>query len=405
MSFIKYFDGFNESTKYLVDNVKVNNHLHTPSSFSAFSQLEEALEQAVDEKVQVVGVNDFFTFDAYEKWCEGSFKRNLFPLFNVEFIGLNAEDQKNGLKINDPGNPGRTYFSGKGLAYPLTISAATQAKINDLVDKANQQVSEMTDKVNAYLKSKGYSSTLDFSIIKKSLAENQVRERHLAKAVRLMAEAQFTENSVLSSFYKDVLGKEFPFEQLKDEAIVENEIRGALLKAGKPAFVPEDPSGFLDMSTIRSIILEAGGIPTYPFLADAVPGYTDFERVKKDTARVLKDRGVWSVEFIPTRNNINELREFSEFFQKEGFVVSFGTEHNSPGKQPVEVFAQGGEKLDKVLMDINYEGACITAAHQYLYTKYGVGVLDANGDFRKENRSDFVTLGNALIKYITQRSN
>ena len=29
-------------------------------------------------------------------------KRRLYPLFNVEFISLNAEDQAAGLRVNDP---------------------------------------------------------------------------------------------------------------------------------------------------------------------------------------------------------------------------------------------------------------------------------------------------------------
>lgn len=402
MNFIEHFIDFNETSEYPFDALKVNNHLHTPYSFSAFSKIEEALDQAVEEKIPIVGVNDFFTFDAYSEWNEGAFNRKLFPLFNVEFIGLNTEDQKNGLKVNDPGNPGRTYFSGKGLAFPQTASKETQDLIDSLIEKANAQVSEMTDKVNDHFKACGYSSTLDFDVIKRELAEKQVRERHLAKAIRLMAEAQFLDKEQLITFYKDVLGKEIALHNVTNEAIVENEIRGALLKAGKPAFVAEDPTGFLPMEKIRSIILEAGGIPTYPFLADAVPGYTDFERDMAVTARTLKDRGVWSVEFIPTRNDINELKAFAKFYQEQGFVVSFGTEHNSPGKQPVEVFAKGGVSLDNELLEINYEGTCIIAAHQYLYSKYGVGVLDKNGDFLNENRNKFVQLGNALIKYTTQ---
>lgn len=59
---------------------------------------------------------------------------------------------------------------------------------------------------------------------------------------------------------------------------MENEIRSKLLKAGGAAFVPEDPKAFLPMETVCQIIKAAGGIPTYPFLADDAKGnFTDFE--------------------------------------------------------------------------------------------------------------------------------
>ena len=45
---------------------KVNAHLHTPFSFSAFRDIDDALDRAVAEKVKVVGINDFYTAEGYE---------------------------------------------------------------------------------------------------------------------------------------------------------------------------------------------------------------------------------------------------------------------------------------------------------------------------------------------------
>ncbi len=46
----------------------------------------------------------------------------MFPLLNMELIGISKEDQEKGIRVNDPNNPGRTYISGKGLAFP-SVSA------------------------------------------------------------------------------------------------------------------------------------------------------------------------------------------------------------------------------------------------------------------------------------------
>ena len=42
----------------------------------------------------------------------------IFPLLNIELIGISKEDQDAGIRVNDPSNPGRTYISGKGLSFP-----------------------------------------------------------------------------------------------------------------------------------------------------------------------------------------------------------------------------------------------------------------------------------------------
>ena len=99
--------------------LKVNAHLHTPYSFSAFRDIDDALDRAATEEVKVVGINDFYTTKGYEEWAEGCRKRNLYPLFGIEFISLNEADQKAGLRVNDPANPGRTYLTGKGCPIPF----------------------------------------------------------------------------------------------------------------------------------------------------------------------------------------------------------------------------------------------------------------------------------------------
>ena len=62
---------------------KVNAHLHTPYSFSAFQDVDDALDRAKREGVEVVGINDFYTTRGYEEWAKGCEKRGLYPLFGI----------------------------------------------------------------------------------------------------------------------------------------------------------------------------------------------------------------------------------------------------------------------------------------------------------------------------------
>jgi len=73
---------------------KVNAHLHTPYSFSAFRDVDDALDKALAESVKVVGINDFYTAAGYDEWAAGCEKRKLYPLFNIEFIGLSEKDRQ-----------------------------------------------------------------------------------------------------------------------------------------------------------------------------------------------------------------------------------------------------------------------------------------------------------------------
>jgi hypothetical protein len=323
--------------------VDVNAHLHTPYSFSAFSDVKQALDMAASEGVKVVGINDFYSMDGYREWKTGCAERALFPLFGIEFISLNAEDQAAGLRVNDPNNPGRTYISGKGLAYPVILSGEEARQLADVKAESNAQVERMCAKLNEWLKAEGYEIVLDFKEIREKLTRGSIRERHLAKALRLAL-----------------------CPEVENPAQVENDLRSKLLKAGGPAFVPEDPKAFLPTETVQRIIEAAGGIPTYPFLADDAKGhFTDFEGDLQKAADTLRKRGFRSVEFITTRNTTAVLEQYAGYLEDEGFIVTFGSEHNTPAMEPIRLRTRNHpEGLSEKLREINYRGACMVAAHQ-----------------------------------------
>lgn len=344
--------------------IDVNAHLHTPYSFSAFSDVKQALDMAASEGVKVVGINDFYSMDGYKDWKEGCAERALFPLFGIEFISLNAEDQAAGLRVNDPNNPGRTYISGKGLAYPVILSGEEARQLADVKAESNAQVERMCVKLNEHLKAVGEEFTLDFAQIAEELTHGSIRERHLAKALRLAVDEHSKCDNCKMNHYAKIFGQPAKSDVGNVEAI-ENEIRSRLLKAGGAAFVPEDPKAFLPMTTVQRIIEAAGGIPTYPFLADDAKGnFTDFEGDLQEAADTLKKRGFRSVEFITTRNTTEVLEQYAGYLEDEGFIVSFGSEHNTPAMEPIKLRTRDAADLSDKLKAINFRGACAIAAHQ-----------------------------------------
>ena len=104
------------------------------------------------------------------------------------------------------------------------------------------------------------------------------------------------------------------------------------------------------------------------------------------------------MEFITTRNDVKLLEKYASFLHDQGFVVTFGSEHNTPAMEPIELFARHGTPLTDKLMQINYEGACIVAAHQHLVAQGLGGYVDENGNADRSKRNEFVLLGDQLIK-------
>jgi len=344
----------------------VNAHMHTPYSFSAFSDVSEALDKALSEEVRVVGINDFYSMDGYREWHDGCTQRGLYPLLGIEMIALNADDQRAGQRVNDPNNPGRTYLSGKGLNYPVTLAGREAEELLAVREESNRQVARMCAKLNDVLDAREAGFRLDYDDLVRTLTRGSLRERHLAKALRLAAEQRYAQQAEesLARFYEHLCGRPLK-SAVTNVAGVENELRSYLLKAGGAAFVPEEPAAFLPVETVCNIIRAAGGIPTYPFLADDAKGlFTDFEGDLMRAADTLRKRGVPSVEFITTRNTTAVLESYAGYLEDEGFIVTFGSEHNTPAMEPIRLRTRDAEGLTEKLRAINWRGACRLAAHQ-----------------------------------------
>jgi hypothetical protein len=379
---------------------EVNGHIHTPYSFSAFDKLDTAFAMAKEEHIEVLGINDFYVTDGYDAFATGSLKNDIFPLFNIEFIGLLKEEQKNGIRINDPNNPGRIYFSGKGLDTPFKPGWMSRRQLKKMIGENQSQIKAMIDKLNGLISKINPSWTITYENVKNKFAEELVRERHLAKALRYLAEEKYSTPEEQLHFIETLYGGKKSKAGMSNPAQLENEIRSNLLKAGGAAFVAEDENSFLPLRKIIKIITEAGGIPCYPVLLDDPSGKcTEFEADAEILNNKLSSLGVGCIELIPGRNDLSTLKKFVEFFNNEGFVILLGTEHNTPELTPLTVTARGTAPLDNSLKKISWEGSCVVAAHQYLRAHQRQGYMLTNGHPSKDQRDELALIGRMVIEY------
>lgn len=383
---------------------EVNGHIHTPYSFSAFDSLETVFQMARDEQVPVLGINDFFVTDGYEAFISRCLRNNIFPLFNIEFIGLLRQEQKKGIRINDPSNPGRIYFSGKGLDYPFNPGWAQKWQLSKVIRESQYQIKAMINKLNELIKPLNPSLSLSYDDVRDKFAKKLVRERHLAKAVRHLAITNYNATEDQLKFIESLYGGKKSKAGMENPAALENEIRSNLLKAGGAAFVEEDKKSFLELGRIIEIIVKAGGIPCYPVLLDNPSGnYTEFEADPEKLHNSLSSLGIGCIELIPGRNDISILKKFVEFFNNKGYVILFGTEHNTPEMVPLTVTARDQQPLDELLKLIAWEGACVVAAHQYLRAHRRQGYVLHDGTLSRDQKNELAKLGQVVIEYFLIR--
>lgn len=395
--FNKYNLKVSKENDHIIQNI--NGHIHTPYSFSAFENINQAVKLAVKENVKILGINDFFVADGFKEFKKICEAHNIYPLFNIEFIGLIQDFQDKGIRVNDPGNPGRVYFSGKGLHHTFNLAQHLTQKLDDIKKESLKQIEEMVKKADHLFKKNGVDIRLNFNEIKKKYAVNLVRERHIAKAIRIAIHEKVSTDEEKKDILKKIYGGKDSKINIKNNNALENEIRSMLLKAGGAAFVPEEPTAFLPLEEIIEIIINAGGIPCYPVLLDALNGkYTDFESDWENMHQTLTSLNVKCIELIPGRNSLGELEKFSRFFYKKGYIILYGTEHNTPELIPLTVSCSGNIPLSDELIKISYESTCVVAAHQFLLSNGDQGYIDQEGKARYLEREKFIALGKEVLR-------
>jgi hypothetical protein len=266
---------------------------------------------AVNEDIKILGINDFYVIDGYDEFARLARQNNIFPLFNIEAIALSKDLQEKGIRVNDPGNPGRTYLCGKGLAYPSTIDGQCSEMLENVKAESQRQIVEMIEKLNAWLKEIGMDFGLTYDEVRRRFARQLVRERHIAQALRYAVFERYTDDGQRRETLQKIYGNQSSGVDVNHAASLENEIRNHLLKAGKKAFVPEDEKAFLSIEQVCAIIREAGGMPCYPVLLDDASGnITEFEADRERLYQCLVDWNIRCIELIPQRNRLEIMEPF-----------------------------------------------------------------------------------------------
>lgn len=376
-----------------------NSHIHLPPNFSAFETVAQAVQIAADEGVQVLGCGNYYDFSVYRQFAELAQEKGIFPLFGTEIIALETDLQQQGIRINDPGNPGKYYICGKGISRFDQFSRRAAELSQTIRENDTLRMREMADKMADVFLYGGIDTGLnDQAIIARVVKRHgckadmvTLQERHLAQ----MFQEVFFEKVPLDQRVQkltDLFGQ-IPQSAPHDAVGVQNEIRSYLMKAGKPCFVAET---FVNLAQAKELILELGGIPCYPVLADGSKQRCEYETPVQQLVETLKANDYRMVELIPVRNSAEVLTEYVTAIRDAGIAVVAGTEHNTLDMLPIQPACVGGAAIPEAVNAIFNEGICVLAAHAFLKALRQTGFAEEAGG--NETIKRFAAIGAVVLK-------
>lgn len=348
---------------------QVNAHVHLPPNFSAFETARQAVDLADAQDVRVLGASNYYDYSVYGELAALASERGIFPIFGLEIISLVDEMVHEGVKVNDPGNPGKYYFCGKGIARFDPMDGEARALLQVIRDNDAARMAALADRLAVLFDDAGLETGLDAEAIKDRVVARHgspretvyLQERHVAQAFQEVLFDKVAEN-VRAFFLLRVYGVP-PKAKPGDAVGTQNEIRSQLLKSGKPAYVPET---FVDFDHAYRLVLALGGIPCYPTLADGATPVTEYEASPEALIADLQARGVVCAEFIPNRNTPEVLSRYVHVLRRAGLFVTAGTEHNTREMLPLAPTCLNGQPIPEDVQEVFWEGACVLVAHQYL---------------------------------------
>jgi len=377
-----------------------NAHIHTPPNFSAFDTVDQVVSLASEQGLSLICASNYYDHRIYDRFAGLCLHAGVFPLFGLEVILFDADLARRGIRTNDPGNPGRVYLCGLGTPHIIDPPASARATLSTIRANDDRRMHAMIDAVNAAMADRGVGVALAHDEIVDSLVRRHeverdsivLQERHIVQALQAALFAAGDDDP--AALIAQAAGG--AVESQTDPVAVQNDLRSALLKAGKPAYVDEE---FVDFATAKQLILHLGGIPCYPVLGDGAKPVNEFEATPERLIESLRERGIHTAQFIPRRNSLELVERYARALRKAGIVLTVGTEHNTLELIPLQPACEGGVALTEELMGWFTEGACIAVAHQVLVARGESGYVDSHGDLVGDP-DELARIGASLVEQV-----
>ena len=316
----------------------INNHIHTTYSFSPYSPTA-AVYAARMEGLCTAGIIDHDSISGAEEFLEAA-KLVEMPVT----IGMEARISMDGTRLegrrtNNPDQVGVSYMTIQGVPHDQIDTLTEFFRPYQAARHARNR--KMIEKINALLP--GISLDYDADVLPLSMAAENggVTERHLmyALAIKLVQQVGKGQAMVEKLAAMGLKLSEKQTAQMLDTAypFYEYDLLGIL----KSAFVPQI---FIDatdecpkLSDMVKLCNEIDAFLCYAYLGDVGDSVTGDKKAQKfeddyldDVFECLKEEGVKSVTYMPTRNTPAQLERLRGLCDQYGMFQISGEDINSP---------------------------------------------------------------------------
>lgn len=316
----------------------INNHIHTTYSFSPYSPTA-AVYAARMEGLCTAGIIDHDSISGAEEFLEAAKLVGLPVTIGMEARVSMAGTRLEGRRTNNPDQVGVSY---------MTIQGVPHDKINVLTEffrpyqaARHERNRKMIEKINALLPDIALDYDRDVLPLSMAAENGGVTERHLmyALAIKLVQQVGKGQAMVEKLTAMGLNLSEKQTAQMLDTAypFYEYDLLGIL----KSAFVPQIFINATDecpkLPDMVKLCDQIDAFLCYAYLGDVGDSVTGDKKAQKfeddyleDVFECLKEEGVRSVTYMPTRNTPAQLERLRSLCDRYDMFQISGEDINSP---------------------------------------------------------------------------
>ncbi len=316
----------------------INNHIHTTYSFSPYSPTA-AVYAARMEGLCTAGIIDHDSISGAEEFLEAAKLVDMPVTIGMEARVSMAGTRLEGRRTNNPDQVGVSYMTIQGVPHDKIGTLTEFFRPYQAARHARNR--KMLERINALLP--GIDLDYDKDVLPLSMAHENggVTERHLmyALAIKLVQQVGKGEAMVkkLEAMGLNLSAKQEA--QMLDTAypFYEYDLLGIL----KSAFVPQI---FIDatdecpkLADMVKLCADVDAFLCYAYLGDVGDSVTGDKKAQKfeddyldDVFECLREEGVKSVTYMPTRNTPAQLERLRGLCEQYGMFQVSGEDINSP---------------------------------------------------------------------------
>ncbi|MBE6916872.1 MAG: PHP domain-containing protein [Ruminococcaceae bacterium] len=316
----------------------INNHIHTTYSFSPYSPTA-AVYAARMEGLCTAGIIDHDSISGAEEFLEAAKLVDMPVTIGMEARVSMEGTRLEGRRTNNPDQVGVSYMTIQGVPHDK-IATLTEF-FRPYQQARHERNRKMIAKINALLPSMDLDYDRDVLPLSMAAENGGVTERHLmyALAKKLTQQVGKGEGMVkkLSEMGLNLSEKQTAQMMDTEYPFYEYDLLGIL----KSAFVPQI---FIDatdecpkLKDMVKLCADVDAFLCYAYLGDVGNSVTGDKKAQKfeddyldDVFECLKEEGVKSVTYMPTRNTPEQLQRLRGLCDQYGMFQVSGEDINSP---------------------------------------------------------------------------